>query len=148
MNILAIDPATVCGWATSDGNYGTWDLSIRKDESAGMKWLRFQSKLHTIRKNYIDGIQVVVYERPGGRHAGALIHHAKLVGILESFCADMGIEYRGYSASEIKKLATGKGNASKQDVLLAAQTKLNYVGDDYNEADALWLLELVKRDLL
>jgi Holliday junction resolvasome RuvABC endonuclease subunit len=40
----------------------------------------------------------------------------------------------------LKKLATGKGNAPKEAVLVAAVRRLGYGGSDHNEADALWLL--------
>ena len=45
MNILALDPATKCGWAISPTIGGTWDLSTRRDESKGMKLIRFRNKL-------------------------------------------------------------------------------------------------------
>jgi hypothetical protein len=42
----------------------------------------------------------------------------------------------------VKLFATGKGNAPKDVVLTAAIQKLQYAGNDHNEADALWLLEM------
>ena len=39
------------------------------------------------------------------------------------------------------KLATGKGNASKDAVLVAAVRRLAYDGHLHDEADALWLLQ-------
>lgn len=144
MIIMAIDPATRCGWALSTGEFGVWDLSVRRDESEGMKWLRFRAKLEEVHK--LQPLNVIAYERPAGQHRGALIHHAKLIAIIQLFCEESGIEYRGYSSTEIKKLATGKGNAGKQDVIAAAQ-KLGYTTTDDNEADAIWLLRLIANDL-
>lgn len=143
-NLLALDPATQCGWATN-GECGVWDLSTRADESNGMKWLRFRSKLQEICRSF--PILVVAYERPAGRHANAVIHHAKMAAIIEEFCADHELEYRAYSALEMKKLATGRGNASKEQMLAAAVEKLQYTGCDHNEADALWILEKLSLDL-
>lgn len=60
MKILAIDQASLCGWCTGD-NYGTWDLSTRRDESSGMKMIRFKSKLKEVVGS--EGINVIVYER-------------------------------------------------------------------------------------
>jgi Holliday junction resolvasome RuvABC endonuclease subunit len=37
------------------------------------------------------------------------------------------------------KLATGKGNADKLSVLIAARDRLAYQGQSFDEADALWL---------
>lgn len=145
MNILAIDPATKCGWAHSTGASGTWDLSIRRDESAGMRLIRFRSKLQTMLS---CGIELVVYE--AARHAapkmqGALVVQATLQGILTLWCEDNSIEYRGYSPTEIKKHATGKGNANKDAMIAAARERWAGVTDD-NQADALWLLDLATRE--
>lgn len=144
--ILAVDPATRCGWAHTCGASGTWDLSIRRDESAGMRLIRFSGKLDEIHRGV--GVDLVVYE--AARHAapkmqGALVVQAMIQGVLITWCEQHGIEYRGYSPSEIKKTATGKGNACKADMVAAARIRWPNVGDD-NEADARWLLELALRD--
>lgn len=39
------------------------------------------------------------------------------------------------------KLATGKGNAAKEQVLVEAVRRLGYAGHSNDEADALWLLQ-------
>ena len=140
MKILAIDPATKCGWAISRLVYGVWDLSTRADESWGMKLLRFETKLNELVKEHDVG--VVVYERPGGRFTKPVITQSKIIGIVEAFCEENHIHYRGYSSKEIKKFATGKGNAGKPAMIESAKDKLGYEGNDDNEADALWLLEM------
>lgn len=43
--------------------------------------------------------------------------------------------------SSLKKFATGKGNAKKEQMLQAAWQRLGYKGSDHNEADALFLLQ-------
>lgn len=146
LRILALDPATQCGWAHSAGASGTFDLSVRRDESAGMRLLRLRGKLEEIRATV--GLDLVVYE--AARHAapkmqGALVVQATIQGALLLWCETHGLEYRGYSPSEIKKHATGKGNAGKELVLAAARQRWPEVRDD-NEADALWLLDLARRD--
>lgn len=144
-NLLAIDPATNCGWAMSNDLYGCWNLKRGRDESWGMRLIRLKSKLDEI--NSLNKISMIAYERPAGRHKGSIICHAKIVGAIESFCVENGIEYRAYSASEIKKFATGKGNANKLKMVEAACSKYGYQGKDDNEADALHLLNLAKNDL-
>lgn len=42
----------------------------------------------------------------------------------------------------LKVLATGKGNAGKEEVLVAAVNRLGYAGHSTDEADALWLAHL------
>jgi len=144
MRLLALDPATHCGWAHSCGAFGVWDLSTRRDESGGMKLIRLRSKLLEVAA--MEGkLDLVVFEaarNAAPKMQGALVHQARLQGVIEVFCHDQGIEYRGYSPAEIKKWATGKGNAGKADMLKAAHERLNYAGNDDNEADALWLLDM------
>ena len=147
MKMLAIDPATKCGWAHSCGESGVWDLSIRRDESSGMRLIRLRGKLDEIHR--LTPVKVLVFE--AARHAapkmqGALVVQAEIQGVIKSWCEDNSIEYRGYSPSEIKKHATGKGNANKAAMKKAAIEKFGRVEDD-NEADALWLLDLAKKEL-
>lgn len=145
MKILAIDPASILGWAISNTEYGIWDLKTRKDESMGMKLLRLKAKLDEVFS--IENFELIVYERPGGRNKNPIIHQSKLIGKIEEWSEEHNVQYRGYSATEIKKFATGKGNANKPAMIKAAKDKLGYLGDDDNEADALWLLNLCKSDL-
>lgn len=138
-NILAIDPATKCGWAMKSA-FGIWDLSTKKDESGGMKLIRLRSKLAEL-CDLMD-VRLIVYERPGGRHSHAMMHQSRLIALIELFCEDNAIEYAAFSASQIKKFATGKGNSGKGAMIKAAQTNYAYEGEDDNEADALHLLHL------
>lgn len=143
--ILAIDPASMLGWATSNGHYGTWDLRTRKDESIGMKLLRLEAKLEEM--HALIGCTVVAYERAAGMHKASIMHQSKLIAIIEQWCERKGVQYRAFSATEIKKFATGKGNAGKPAMVKAAQENLGYTGADDNIADALWILQLAKFEL-
>ncbi|GMU44616.1 MAG: hypothetical protein AMXMBFR25_26020 [Lysobacterales bacterium] len=57
----------------------------------------------------------------------------------EGLCEQHQVPYQGVPVGTIKKHATGKGNASKDDVLSAMRT-LGHAPTDDNEADALALL--------
>lgn len=147
LKILALDVATHCGWAYS-GDFrasGVWDLTPKRDESKGMRLIRFDAKL---RELGATGVNLVVYEaaRAAGGHAGAIVVQSELQGVLKLWCEAQGIEYRGYSSTEIKKHATGKGNAKKDAMVAAAQAKYGYVGTDEDEADAICLLALALYD--
>lgn len=146
MNILALDLATTTGWALSCGLSGTWNLKTRSDESNGMKLLRLRAKLREV--HAAEPIQVVVLERPHSnpKMINSVVPLAHLHGVAMLFCEDNGIEYRSYSPSDIKKHATSKGNANKDAMVAAARQRWPHVTDD-NEADALWLLDLAKKEL-
>jgi len=145
MKILAIDQASHAGWAISNDIYGEWDMTTRKDESIGMKLIRFKAKLKEIHE--AEKLDLIVYERVAGQYKSSLIHAAKLVAIIESFCEENGIQYKAYSAKEIKSFATQKGNASKAMMIQAAKELYGYNGNNDNVADALAMLNLAKYEL-
>lgn len=145
MKILALDLGTKTGWAHSDGPSGVWDLRIKRDESGGMRLIRLGAKLREIRDGV--GVELVVFE--AARYAapgmqGALVVLAEMQGQVKAWVeASEGIECRGYSSKEIKVRATGKGNANKEAMLVAAKRRWPDVKVlDHNHADALWLLDL------
>lgn len=144
--ILALDVATKTGFAVENDVYGVWDLTTRRDESKGMRIVRFRAKLKEILK--LEKINLVVFERPGGRHTAAVIVQSELQGQLKQICEKKEIPYRAYSSKEIKKFATGNGNAGKPTMVAYARKNLDYKGTDDNEADALWILELAKSEYL
>lgn len=144
MKILSLDVASLTGWAISNTIYGTWNFKTMTDESMGMKLIRFRAKLKEIHAS--EELDIIIYERPAGQHKKSIIHQSKLIAVLEEFCEENGIDYRAYSAKEIKSFATGNGNASKTDMVKAAKEKYKYEGDDDNEADALHMLNLFKEE--
>jgi Holliday junction resolvasome RuvABC endonuclease subunit len=144
LRILALDPATHCGYAISRSLYGVWDLTPKRDESIGMRLIRLRSKL--IEVINCERINLVVFERPGGQFKAAIIVQSEIQGQIKTVCEDLKVEYRAYSSKEIKKYATGNGNAGKPLMIKCAKEKLGYPGKNDNEADALWILELAKSE--
>ena len=93
-------------------------------------------------------IDLVVMERPAGLFKSAIITESELIGVVKLYCEEKNINYTEYSATEIKKFFTGKGNAKKADMIEEAKRRfpeINIIDD--NHADALALLELAKSDL-
>ena len=58
--ILALDVATKCGFALSSGPSGVFDLSVRRDESGGMRLVRLKAKLAEIHHAY--AVDLIVFE--------------------------------------------------------------------------------------
>lgn len=147
MKILALDPATSCGYFHSDGIGGTWDLSVKRDESSGMRLIRLRGKLNEIRETL--GVDLVVFESArNAKFAGTVRVLGEILGLVSVWCADNAIEHRGYSPMEIKKFATGKGNASKEQMVDAYERIVKRpVEDSENDmVDAWWLLQLAKKE--
>lgn len=144
MVILALDIATKTGWAT-ENNSGVWNFNIKPGESANLKLFKFSQSLAKLNSEF--EFDLIVWERPVGRFKNALIHESKLIGVAALYCYQNSIQHAEYSPAAIKKYATGKGNANKKAMILAAQEKWqNMVIIDDNHADALWLYELAKND--
>jgi len=142
--ILALDLATKTGWAHIDGPSGVQSFALSRGESRGMLFLKFRGWLERI---YRDApFDVVVYEQPHLRGGHATEVLAGMVGILQAWAAEHGVETAMRHSREIKTHATGNGNANK-DAMIAAAKERGWSPEDDNEADALWLLDLMKKEL-
>lgn len=140
---IGIDPGTQCGWAVLDENgnrlaSGTWDLSSRRHEGGGMRYVRLQSHLRELFDAYHPA--VVFYEEVR-RHLGTDAAHVYggIVSHIAAFCEGRTTPYSGIPVGTVKKYATGKGNAQKDAMIAATVARWpDWRGDD-NEADAIWV---------
>ena len=144
MNILALDIATKTGWKTASAS-GTWDLKPNRGETEGMRVVRFKSKVRELIE--AEQITLIAYERPAGMHKASIMVASEMVGVLKDLCIERGVQLACYSATEIKKFATGKGNANK-DAMIAAAVQFGFNPKDDNEADAIHLYRLTVNELL
>jgi Holliday junction resolvasome RuvABC endonuclease subunit len=104
-----------------------------------MRYLRFKRWLTEI-KQTVDMIDAVYFEEVR-RHVGVDAAHAYggFLATLTAWCEHHQIPYQGVPVGTIKKHATGKGNANK-DEMIAAIVNRGFNPADDNEADALALL--------
>lgn len=141
--ILALDLGTNTGWAllSRDGSItsGTEQFKPQRFEGGGMRYLRFKRWLTEI-KQCADGIDTVYFEEVR-RHVGVDAAHAYggFLATLTFWCEHHSIPYQGVPVGTIKKHATGKGNASKDQMIASIQLR-GYKATDDNEVDALALL--------
>ncbi|WP_369952110.1 hypothetical protein [Ralstonia syzygii] len=142
-NVLALDLGTQCGWAvvTREGKFtsGSDRFDPKRCGGPGKRWLAFREFL-TARAREVGSIQAVYYEDVKN-HAGVIAAHVYggFLAILESWCAANNLPLYGVGVGTIKKHATGKGNATKDDMIAAAKARYLAVIDD-NHADAIALL--------
>ncbi len=142
-NLLALDVATTTGWCTHTTS-GTWTLTPKKDESKGMRLIRFRAKLRELCE--LEQINLIVFEQLASYGKFPNFVGAEMQGVLKLFCEESGIEYRSYAPTEIKKFGTGSGGAKKDKMVTAAQKyKPGVTSDD--EADAIILYHLAIEDL-
>lgn len=141
--ILALDIATNTGWKTETAS-GVWNLKPNRGESEGIRVVRFKAKVRELVD--LEGINLIAYERPAGMHKSSIMVASEMVGVLKDFCMERDIALACYSATEIKKYATGRGNANKEAMIKAARDR-GYLPKDDNEADAILLYLLTKKDV-
>jgi len=146
MRILGLDLGTSTGWAFNTGEqivFGRWNLQPSRHEDSGMRWLKFRNSLNGLRN-----AELIVYEEVA-RHKGAAAAHiyGGLVATLQSWCKENSIRYTSVPVGTVKKYATGKGNAAKETMIQAANSKLGHIVgspllslSDHDIADALWIL--------
>lgn len=149
--ILALDLGTRTGWALRwDRDHvasGVEGFELRRQESAGMRVLRFRRWLRELLE--LAHVGLVAYEQPiihrTRRQANTSVAH-NLEGVLLSQLEGR-IDYVAPMPSEVKKHATGKGNAPKPLMVEAARARWNRDVQDEDEADALcvlaWVLDFV-----
>lgn len=142
-NILALDIATKTGWKTRTAS-GVWDLKVNRGESESMRVVRFRAKVKELIE--LEKIDLVAYERAAGRYKSSIIVESEMIGVLKLLCNELNIDMACYSATEIKKFATGKGNANKEAMIEAAK-ELGYNPKDDNEADAIHIYRLCEKDI-
>lgn len=146
-NVLAFDLGSKCGWAHcaapgSPVSSGLIRTAPTRFESQGMRGVKFEKAVIALLDAYQP--RLVAFERVH-RHSSTIA--AQVWGaystLLMKLCDERDITYKGYSVQEIKKHATGKGNASKELMIAAATRRWpdqHIVTDDV--ADALHIMAL------
>ena len=141
--LLALDLGQHTGWALAYPRgavtSGTELFKAGRFEGGGMPLLRFAAwlgELHT----KAGPLTRVVFEEVRAHKGTAAAHtYGAFLGQLTAWCELHHVPYQGVPVATIKKHATGKGNAGKDEVIAAMRAKGHLPCDD-NEADALAIL--------
>jgi Holliday junction resolvasome RuvABC endonuclease subunit len=148
------DLGTTCGFAVGEHEgsltCGELKLKLSRFDAWAMRLINFQRYLEELHKT--GKFTHVGYEEVRS-HAGTDAAHCygALMGVLQVFCMKHGIPFEGVAVGTLKKYMTGKGNASKGEMIQAARDRGFEPASD-NEADAiagwLWLADKYKTDQL
>jgi len=150
MIILALDVATNTGFCSGElarhgkvlwADSGEVNFKMKRGEGRGMRFVRFRKWFTEMLDNI--GPDIVVYEQAHMRGGPATEALVGLTTIVIEMCDMMGMDYTTVHTGQLKKHATSKGNASKAEMILAAN-RLSFVtkkikGDD--EADAVHIFD-------
>lgn len=155
MKILTLDLGTHTGWAVGHRGHlqasGVYVLKGSRYDGGGMRYLRFRTWLGEMLRT--TGPLDALYFEEVRRHAStdAAHVHGGLLAHLTAWCEEQQpkVPYQGVPVGTIKKHATGKGNAGKDDMVAAMRRRFwphlmphhqaLELTDD-NEADALAIL--------
>tara|TARA_B100001123_G_scaffold330041_1_gene371792 strand:+ start:1948 stop:2409 length:462 start_codon:yes stop_codon:yes gene_type:complete len=144
MNAIGLDLGTHTGWASCRGGmssltYGTTNLKFdARFEGGGMRFLRFRQWLKELIK--LTNPEAIFYEEVRSHKGTAAAHvYGGLQAILTGLAEGQMIPYTGIPVGTIKMFATGRGNASKAEMIKAANQKYGGAAND-NEADAIFCL--------
>lgn len=147
LNVLALDCATKTGFAALiDGRIisGTQNMKGKANESAGMKYLRFDAWLKEI--DSMGKFDVIFYEKPHHLPGNAIESMNGFITGIHRFVAredekHRKIDFQAVSPGTIKKYATGKGNTDKAGMVTWFEKQTGLEPEDDNEADAYALLK-------
>jgi Holliday junction resolvasome RuvABC endonuclease subunit len=106
-------------------------------QAGSIEFKKFLNKLHS---NW--SLSYCFYEEVR-KHIGTDAAHiyGGYVATLQAWCIENSIQYSGTPVVTIKKHITGKGNASKEEVILSVKQNCNLFPSDHNEADAIALCD-------
>lgn len=146
--VLGLDLGTRCGYAVHLDNkgvgtvscYGEWNFKPNKFDSPSIRFIAFKKEVAAFLQ---IGVTRVFYEVVRGGHRGIQAAHmyGGFMASLHEVCDEYETPFQGLSVQEIKKYATGKGNASK-DAMKAAALDLGYKVKSDNIADAIFIARL------
>jgi len=141
LKVLALDLATQLGWALKTGDtkpkYGTEKLHNTELDGAGYRFIKFYRFL----EDHVD-CDLIVYEAvqfASSTRASQL--YGGWLSTLQIFCENHHIPYTGYNVKTVKKHWTGRGSASKKEMVDTARSK-GFNPKTEDEADALAILHL------
>jgi crossover junction endodeoxyribonuclease RuvC len=147
-SVLALDPSTLTGYASRvKGFEGQiyFQSGVHKVQGEGA--LRFTS-FRTWLRGMAHGVDHVYTEVPHMRGRAATFFLVGLYNSIQEICQSRKIQFHTIHTGTLKKLATGRGDASKSDMMDRARQlypDVNVLDD--NHADALCLLWIAEKEL-
>ena len=90
--------------------------------------------------------EVVVGYEEVARHRGVAAAHVYggIIAVIQSVCEEQSVPYMGIPVGTVKRCATGKGNASKDQMIAAANKRWNMGTTSHDEADAMGVAQSLK----
>jgi len=128
---------------------GQWSLELGRNDPGPLRFLMLKTFLNVLQPNVVF-FEDVKYDAPVdqfiGKPVGAIVARvataAEFLGSLKStvgtWCQEHNVPGQGYGIAEIKKHATGKGNAGKDKMIAACNEKFGTTFSETDYANAGW----------
>lgn len=142
MRILALDLSlTETGWVAKPQ---TGVLRPPRSHGSGTRRLAwFRDQVIEACRFYRPDLAVIEGYAYGMARGASQSHSlGELGGVVRLVLHDLHIPVAVVAPATLKKYATGRGNARKEEVLVAAVKRLGYQEANHNVADALWLRQM------
>jgi len=143
VNTIAFDLGAKTGWGQNWGSVICSGVMLFKREPSeqgdAWRWARASRWFDEV----VAGADFAVYEESHFQKGwqAQQAYHALATRLVEA-CGRHGVPCKGVSVSDLKKWATGKGNANKAAMVEAAERRHpDATIQDDNQADALLLLD-------
>ena len=139
--LLGLDLGGQVGWALAGRSCGVFEYGVfcivpKRGESPGIRYLRLQSALHAIHRRW-PGLRLIAFEAAHHRGGAATAYALGAEAIVQAVAADLGIEHVSIHSATLKRFATGKGHASKAEMIAAATAATGWETLDEHAADAV-----------
>ncbi len=137
MKIIAIDPSLVAtGVCFSTGETAV----IKTKGKTGVERLGYlQDEVLDCLPTHLGVTLVVIEGYSYGSKGRALFQIGELGGVIRLGLHRLGVPWVEVPPTCLKKYATGKGNATKDEVIQQAVVRSGHTFQDNNAADAWWL---------
>lgn len=127
---------TSTGWA-----FGDEVGRVRSPRTGPARLVHIRDAVMALVRDVIAPVVFVEGPSFNAKHNRA-VSLGELHGVVKVALLEAGVPFVVVPPATLKKFATGKGNASKDMMLVAAVKRLDYEGASNDEADALWLRAL------
>lgn len=141
LSILALDLSLVSTGVCLDGC--SWRIDGSKLRGAE----RLSYIGDCVRASALGADLAVLEGYSFGSKGRALFGLGELGGVVRLELFRLGLRFVEVPPAQLKKYATGKGNAGKDEMLAAAIRRFDFAGSDNNEADAFLLYCLAREAL-
>lgn len=139
-DIIALDLGTNTGWF--NGVIG----GTFKPDGRDQLFNNFKKEIGILLMNNFSkntGAPTIIYEEAAWQKGAASYIYNGQKAILEMLCQDWDTEMTGYSPMTVKKIFTGSGKASKEDIIKECKDRgFNPVDDNHADAIATYYTHL------